>query len=169
MTRFIASASQGEIRGAGRRAPCVFGKAGLIAALDKREGDQASPIGVWPIRRAFFRSDRLSRPDTALRLDAIAPQDGWCDAPADPAYNRLVRLPYPASAETMTREDGLYDLVVVLGHNDDPAHPGLGSAIFLHCMAEDGAGTLGCVATARAALIGLLGEMAPGDCVEITP
>ena len=58
--------------------------------------------------------------------------DGWCDAPDDPNYNRLVSLPYPASAEHLWRDDNVYDLIAVLGYNDDPVVPGKGSAIFLH-------------------------------------
>jgi len=169
MTVFVASASAGRITGSGLEAPCVFGKSGLISAASKREGDRASPVGQWPVRRAFYRADRLPAPVTRLRLDPIEAADGWCDAPQDPAYNRLVRRPYPASCETMMREDGLYDLVVVPGHNDDPPVPQLGSAIFLHCRAEEGLATAGCVAAPRQAVIDLVERMAPGDVVEITP
>ena len=56
--------------------------------------------------------------------------------PADPLYNCPVSLPHLASHERMWREDGLYDLVVVIGYNVDPAVPGLGSAIFLHVQRE---------------------------------
>jgi L,D-peptidoglycan transpeptidase YkuD (ErfK/YbiS/YcfS/YnhG family) len=167
MTVFTASAALGRISGAGFDCACVFGKAGLIAAAEKREGDKASPMGLWPVRRVFYRADRIAEPAARLRCDPIEPQDGWCDAPGDPGYNRLVRLPYPASCETLMRQDGLYDLVVVLGHNDDPPIGDLGSAIFLHCRAEDGAGTAGCVAAPRDALSALIALMAPGDGVEI--
>ena len=96
------------------------------------EGDGITPIGAFPVREIFYRADRIARPDTRLPLRALEQNDGWCDAPDDPNYNRLVKLPYPASAEQMWREDHLYDLVVVLGYNDDPVVPGKGSAIFLH-------------------------------------
>jgi L,D-peptidoglycan transpeptidase YkuD (ErfK/YbiS/YcfS/YnhG family) len=124
----------------------VIGRSGVRA--DKREGDDATPIGRFPIRRVLYRADRGARPATALPVAAIAADDGWCDAPTDPAYNRPVKLPYPASAETMTRADRLYDVVVVLGHNDDPVVPGAGSAIFLHVAPEDGGPTAGCIALA---------------------
>ena len=104
---------QGKVR-------CALGRAGVKPAADKREGDLASPIGIWPIRRLLYRPDRASAPVTELPALPIAPDDGWCDAPDDPAYNRPVKLPYPASAERMWRDDYLYDLVLVLGHNDDP-------------------------------------------------
>ena len=151
----------------GRRVRCALGPAGVVAAADKREGDGASPAGVWPIRRVLYRPDRGPAPDTALPVAPIAPDDGWCDAPQDPAYNRPVKLPYPASAEQMWRDDRLYDLVVILGHNDDPPVRGLGSAIFLHLAKPDYAPTHGCVAVAPADLEALLAKAQPGDAVEI--
>jgi L,D-peptidoglycan transpeptidase YkuD (ErfK/YbiS/YcfS/YnhG family) len=69
--------------------------------------------------------------------------------PGRPAYNQPVKLPYPASAERLWRDDHVYDLVVVLGHNDDPPVAGLGSAIFLHLARDGYPGTEGCVALAR--------------------
>jgi L,D-peptidoglycan transpeptidase YkuD (ErfK/YbiS/YcfS/YnhG family) len=145
----------------------VIGRSGLIAAEMKREGDGATPAGAWPVRRALWRPDRLERPDTALVLDSIGPDDGWCDDPADPAYNRPVRLPWPGRHEVMTREDGLYDIVVVLGHNDDPPVPGLGSAIFLHCASPDYKPTEGCIAIARDDLVALLKALKAGDVIEV--
>jgi len=151
----------------GRRIRCALGPAGVVPAERKREGDGASPAGVWPIRRVLYRPDQGPPPHTALPAAPIAPDDGWCDAPDDPAYNRPVKLPYPASAERMWRDDRLYDLVVVLGHNDDPPKPGLGSAIFLHLAKPDYTPTHGCVAVARADLEALLAVARPGDAVEI--
>ena len=69
---------------------CLIGKSGTVPAADKREGDMASPIGSWPMRRVFFRPDRLDRPDTALPLVPIHDLLGWCDDPGDAAYNQLV-------------------------------------------------------------------------------
>jgi L,D-peptidoglycan transpeptidase YkuD (ErfK/YbiS/YcfS/YnhG family) len=158
----------GVILGPSLRAPCALGRGGVIAAELKREGDGTSPAGVWPIRRVLYRPDRGPAPRTALPVEAIAPDNGWCDDPADANYNRPVKLPYPASAERMARDDGLYDIVVVLGHNDDPVVAGLGSAIFLHLARPDFAPTEGCVALARPDLEALLAVAAPGDAVEIT-
>lgn len=151
-----------------RQVRCAFGPAGVTAGEAKREGDGATPAGTWPMRRALHRADRGPAPRTALPLAEIAPDDGWCDDPADPAYNRPVKLPYPASAEAMWRQDGLYDIVVILGHNDDPPVPGKGSAIFLHCARPDYGPTQGCVALARADLEAVLALAAPGDALEVT-
>lgn len=151
----------------GAKVRCALGPAGVVPGAEKREGDGASPAGVWPIRRVLYRPDRGPQPETALPVAAIAEDDGWCDAPDDPAYNQPVKLPYPASAEQMWRDDHLYDLVVVLGHNDDPPVAGLGSAIFLHLAKPDYAPTHGCVAVRRADLEALLRQARPGDAVEI--
>ncbi len=149
------------------RFPCALGRTGVIAADAKREGDGASPAGTWRLRRGFWRADRLARPHSALVFRPIRTDDGWCDDPADPAYNRPVRLPYPASCETLMREDELYDVVVVLSHNDDPPAPGAGSAIFLHCAKPGYPPTEGCVALARADLLAVLKSAQPGDPLTI--
>jgi L,D-peptidoglycan transpeptidase YkuD (ErfK/YbiS/YcfS/YnhG family) len=149
-----------------RAVRCAFGRGGALPARDKREGDGATPLGTWPIRRLLYRPDR-GLPHTALEAAPIQPDDGWCDDPGDTAYNRPVRLPYPASAEAMWRDDHLYDLVLVLGHNDDPPVAPMGSAIFLHLAKPDYAPTEGCVAVARADMEALLGEVRPGDRLRI--
>ena len=151
----------------GHDCPCLIGKSGTIAAADKREGDMASPTGSWPMRRVFFRPDRLDPPDTALPLVPIHENLGWCDDPADPAYNRLVDLPFAASHETMWRTDGLYDLVVELGYNDDPPVAGRGSAIFLHLREPQTTHTAGCVAVAQDDLLRLLAGADTGTRLRI--
>ncbi|MGH7001506.1 MAG: L,D-transpeptidase family protein [Stellaceae bacterium] len=128
------------------RMRCALGKGGIRAA--KREGDGATPAGAFTMRRVLYRADRSPAPVTRLPMAPITNDDGWCDDPADAAYNRPVKLPYRARAERLWRADRLYDLVVVLGYNDDPTVASAGSAIFLHVAAADYAPTEGCVALA---------------------
>ena len=135
---------------------CALGRGGI--RRDKREGDGATPVGSWPMRRLLYRADRMKLPQTALPSSAIRPDDGWCDAPQDPNYNMPVRLPYAGSAETLYRADGVYDLIVPLGYNDAPVVTGAGSAIFLHLARPDFTATEGCVALALADLLSVLGE-----------
>jgi L,D-peptidoglycan transpeptidase YkuD (ErfK/YbiS/YcfS/YnhG family) len=97
----------------------------------------------------------------------VSPEDGWCDAPGDPAYNQPVRLPYSSSAEQLWREDRVYDLIIILGHNDDPPVSPMGSAIFLHLIQPDGAPTAGCVAVSREDMLDLLARARPGDALAI--
>ena len=163
----FAASPQGVMQFGPFQVRCALGRSGVIDAGAKTEGDGASPIGVWPMRRVLYRPDRGGAPRTGLPVQPVAPDDGWCDAPGDPAYNRPVKRPYPASAEAMWREDEVYDLVVVLGHNDDPVVDGAGSAIFMHIAREDYTPTEGCVALAREDLERLLAMAGPGDRVEI--
>lgn len=166
LARFCATEADALLTGPGGfAARCAFGRGGV--RTDKREGDGASPAGVWPLRRVLFRPDREAPPDTRLPLAPISQDDGWCDDPADRAYNRPVKLPYAASAERMWRDDRAYDLVIVLGHNDAPVLPGAGSAVFLHLAKPDFGPTEGCVALNRSDFLVLLGAAEPGDALEI--
>ena len=151
--------------GAGEKRAAI-GPAGI--AVKGGEGDGITPRGRFAVREIFYRADRIAPPRTSLPLRRIAPDDGWCDAPADRNYNRLVKLPYPASAEHMWREDHLYDLVAVLGYNDDPVVAGKGSAIFLHLAKPDYSPTQGCVALATGDLLEAIEQLQPGDQVVIT-
>jgi L,D-peptidoglycan transpeptidase YkuD (ErfK/YbiS/YcfS/YnhG family) len=144
---------------------CAIGRGGL--GEKGGEGDGITPVGRWTMCRVLYRADRVAAPATALPCQAIVPDDGWCDDPADLAYNRPVRLPYPASHEKMTRDDHLYDVVVVLAHNVDPVVPGAGSAIFLHVAHDDYGPTEGCVALALADLLELLRAAQPGSAVAV--
>lgn len=162
---FVAR-SDGVFHFGGRRVRCALGRAGVTPASDKREGDGTSPAGVWPIRKVLYRPDK-GRPATSLTAEAIARDDAWCDAPDDPEYNRPVKLPFSGSFERMWRDDELYDIVVVLGHNDDPPRPHMGSCIFLHLARPGYEPTQGCVALAREDLEAFLAEAKPGDTVEI--
>ena len=144
--------SDGMFRLGGMVARASLGRAGVRAADAKQEGDGATPAAVLPLRRVLFRADRLAAPACAVPIEPIAPTDGWCDDPAHPDYNRMVRLPHPASGEALWRDDAVYDLIGVLGWNDAPAVPGRGSAIFLHVARPDFAPTDGCVALAPADL-----------------
>ncbi|MEJ0058198.1 MAG: L,D-transpeptidase family protein [Terricaulis sp.] len=157
----------GRFIGPGIAARCVLGKGGVCAASAKREGDGATPLGVWPIRRVLYRPDRQAPPETALEVAALSPNDGWCDAPEDRAYNRPVTHPYPASAEHLWLEDHVYDLIVVLAFNDDPVVPGAGSAIFWHLAQPDWRPTEGCVATTRDTMLAALKIARPGDTLSV--
>lgn len=150
--------------GAGKRRAAI-GPGGI--AVKGGEGDGITPKGAWPVRGILYRADRVAKPRTSLPLRAIVQDDGWCDAPDDPNYNRLVKLPYAASHEELWREDHLYDLVAVLGFNDDPVVPGKGSAIFLHLARPGYAPTHGCVALSYDDALAAIELLRPGDQVVV--
>jgi L,D-peptidoglycan transpeptidase YkuD (ErfK/YbiS/YcfS/YnhG family) len=143
----------------------AVGRSGVSAR--KIEGDGATPSGTFPLVSAFYRADRIAPPATGLKLRALAPSDAWSDDPADPDYNRLVRLPHPTHAEPLWLDDSVYDLLVVIGYNMNPVVAGAGSAIFLHIARPDYSPTAGCVAIAREALVGLLPRLGPGSAITI--
>lgn len=147
---------------------CALGKGGVKPAAEKREGDGATPAARMALRRVLFRADRGPAPRCAVPVEPIAPTDGWCDDPAHRHYNRQVALPFDASHERLWREDHVYDVIGVLGWNDDPVQRGRGSAIFLHLARPGFAPTEGCIALEardlrRVLEAGLRGvEVAPG-------
>jgi L,D-peptidoglycan transpeptidase YkuD (ErfK/YbiS/YcfS/YnhG family) len=151
----------------GTRHRVAIGKGGAVSAVAKREGDGATPLGCWTIDGLLLRPDRVAPPRTRLPWRWLRPSDGWCDAVGDPAYNRPVSHPHPASAERLWRDDHAYDVILVLGHNQRPVVPGGGSAIFWHVAQPDWRPTEGCIAMDRTALIGLLAHLAPGMALEV--
>jgi len=124
--------------------PCALGRAGIRA--DKREGDGATPRTRLPLRRVFFRGDRLVRPRTLRPVRAIGPEDAWCDDASDRRYNRLIRRPPGPAEERLMRDDHLYDVIVELGWNDAPVRRLKGSAIFWHGARDGFTPTAGCIA-----------------------
>lgn len=150
--------ADGMLTAGGLRVRAVLGAGGIRA--QKQEGDGATPAGLLPLRRVLYRADRLPRPRASVPVSPLAPHDGWCDDPADTAYNRPVRLPYSARHEALWRADAVYDVIGVLGWNDAPPvrgpGPAPGSAIFLHLARLDRAPTAGCIALDLADLLALL-------------
>lgn len=144
MTTIARVTAEGLLRFRGETLRCALGAGGLRA--DKREGDGATPTGLLPLRRVLFRADRGPPPLAAVPVEPIAPEDGWCDDPGHPDYNRQVRLPHPARHERLWREDAIHDVVGVLGWNDAPVVRGRGSAIFLHLARPGLPPTAGCIA-----------------------
>jgi L,D-peptidoglycan transpeptidase YkuD (ErfK/YbiS/YcfS/YnhG family) len=136
------------------RMPCALGKGGVTH--NKREGDGATPIGCFALRRLWYRADRSKRPQTGLPVRVTRLQDGWCDATIHPRYNRAVVLPFHASHERMWRADAVYDYVIEIGWNDRPVVKGRGSAIFFHLARPGFTPTEGCVAVSRADMLKML-------------
>jgi L,D-peptidoglycan transpeptidase YkuD (ErfK/YbiS/YcfS/YnhG family) len=146
--------------------PCAIGRGGF--STEKNEGDGATPVGRYHFREVFYRADRISKPVTALHVRAIAPQDGWCDDPSSADYNHYVQLPFASSHEELWREDHLYDLIVVIGYNDDPVVGGAGSAIFMHVAAPQFTPTEGCVALELHNLERVVEQLTPDTVIVLT-
>lgn len=157
--------TKGLLAAAGTVFPCALGRGGITAF--KREGDGGTPMGAMKLLWGYRRPGRGFPPPTPLSIMPAAPSLGWCDAPGDRNYNRPVRLPYPASCETMQRADRLYDVVLVLDWNMRPAIRGRGSAIFLHIAKPGYLPTEGCIAISPAAMRRLLPLLRQGSEVRV--
>lgn len=151
----------------GRRFPCSIGRGGIVSAEAKREGDGASPAGVWALTRLYWRADRGACPATALAAAPLGPRQGWAEAPEDPAYNLPIRHPHAFPADRMARGDRLYDICAVTDHNADPVVPGAGSAIFVHLWRRPRWPTAGCIAFRRPDLEWILARWRPASRLVI--
>ncbi|MGL4406645.1 MAG: L,D-transpeptidase family protein [Notoacmeibacter sp.] len=139
---------------------CALGKGGI--GILKSEGDGKTPLAAMTVLFGFYRSDRwpkLARAHWLLRVDQHL---GWCDAPDDANYNCAVKRPYPASHETLVRDDALYDCVIVLDWNMKKKSRNRGSAIFLHIARDDYKPTEGCIAVSRRDMMRFIKVMKPG-------
>ncbi|MBL4895092.1 MAG: L,D-transpeptidase family protein [Emcibacter sp.] len=158
--------TRGTLTMGGKTFPCALGKNGIT--LSKTEGDLKTPKGDFPLRTVFYRYDKLSKPIySQVPMMALLEEDGWCDDPTDRAYNQSVMLPYHASAERLWRDDDLYDVIVVLGQNDDPVEEGKGSAIFLHVASDRYKATEGCIALKKSDLLEILPILSPETTLKV--
>jgi L,D-peptidoglycan transpeptidase YkuD (ErfK/YbiS/YcfS/YnhG family) len=152
----ISVSASGILTWNGKEFKCALGKGGV--SQNKIEGDGATPLGCFLLREVLYRADKIEAPITTLPVSTIQKNDGWCDDVNDPQYNKKVALPYPASHEELWREDDLYNIVVPLGYNDEPAVPGKGSAIFMHVARPNYTPTAGCIALSVSDLLAVLKE-----------
>ena len=145
--------------------PVALGRGGILA--NKREGDGATPRGVFRALRLWWRADRAPRPTTLLPVRRIAPDDAWCEDPTDRRYNRPIRMAPGQTGDRLRRDDHLYDFIVEIDHNTRPRIAGRGSAVFIH-LARPGLGpTAGCVAMPKVRLDQLLKMLGTGTRIVI--
>jgi L,D-peptidoglycan transpeptidase YkuD (ErfK/YbiS/YcfS/YnhG family) len=136
------------------RLPCALGPAGIVRR--KREGDGGTPAGTFALLWGYYRPDRKRPSCGGVPMRALRKNQGWCEDPLSPCYNRPVRLPAPAVADHMWREDNLYDLTIVLDYNFTRRKNRAGSAIFFHHARPSLTPTAGCVAIRAADMRKLL-------------
>ena len=163
------TATTATLKIGGHTFPCTLGRAGVIAAEEKIEGDGKTPLGTYPLRYLLYRADRVAKPQTGLRAEVLMPDTGWCEDPSHADYNRQVKLPHGSVVDKMTRDDHVYDYVVVIGHNDAPVIKGGGSAVFMHLARDDFSPTAGCVGLRADDLLTVLKLCDPATIITILP
>jgi L,D-peptidoglycan transpeptidase YkuD (ErfK/YbiS/YcfS/YnhG family) len=144
---------------------CALGKAGI--KKKEKEGDNATPKGIFKITRLYYRPDRIKNIITAVKKIKIKKNMGWCDDPNNKFYNREIKLPNKFSHEKLYRKDNLYDLVLVLNYNTNPIIKNKGSAIFLHITKNSYKKTKGCIALKKKHLIQLISKIKKNVKIKI--
>jgi L,D-peptidoglycan transpeptidase YkuD (ErfK/YbiS/YcfS/YnhG family) len=172
MTCFEKTGGKWELRG--DRARVVVGRNGLGPGLglhsaisgvpEKKEGDKRAPAGVFRLESGFGKSPLAT---ALLPYRVTTASDFWVDDSNSRFYNQWADLSDRSlrtdwkSAEILRRPDGLYDFVIVVGHNREGIQPGRGSAIFMHAWSRPGTPTIGCTAMEKIRVKALLEWLDP--------
>lgn len=147
--------------------PAETGSGHLISASDRREGDHATPIGVFGLRSTMY-GNQPNPGGLRYRYRRLVCGDWWDEDPYSARYNRFVQVPcgitpaFAAASEALWTETTAYPYFAVLRFNMDPTVAGAeapGSGIFLHSWV--GGATEGCVALPENRLLELLRWLRP--------
>ena len=122
---------------------CVLGKLGI--KKNKKEGDKATPRGIFSLGKLYYRTDRIKKINTRLKCKIIKKYMGWCNNPNDRKYNKEFDLNSKRKGEKLFRKDHKYDVFIPINYNTSPTIPHKGSVIFLH-LTENYKPTAGCIA-----------------------
>ncbi len=143
------------------------GSGHLLSAGARREGDHATPIGVFGIASTMYGN----QPNPGgLHYDyhRLACGDWWDEDPYSPQYNRFVHVTcgvtpaFASWSEPLWTETVAYPYFAVAQFNMNPTRGGanaLGSGIFLHSWV--GGATEGCVALRESQLLEVLRWLSP--------
>jgi len=126
---------------------CSVGKSGIKKF--KKEGDLATPKGVFKLGLLYYRKDRNKLINTYLKKKVINRNMGWCDDIKSKKYNQEIKFPFKYRAEKLYRKDKIYDIFINIKYNQLPIKKGKGSAIFLHLADKKYKPTKGCVALVK--------------------
>ncbi len=136
---------------------CALGKAGI--GKKKKEGDNITPIGLYKIVKIYYRNDRIRKISSKFKLIKITKNIGWCDDPNSEKYNQIINLPTKYGYEKLYRKYNIYDLILVLNYNMNPAIKNKGSAIFIHIANKKYQPTQGCIALKKGNLLKLISKI----------
>ena len=121
---------------------CCVGKKGLNS--NKKEGDYTTPIGLFRLKKLYFRKDHVGTPECKITKKIIKRDMAWCDDSNHKKYNQEIKVNNKNLKEKLYRKDHKYDYIISISHNEKKS-PGKGSAVFIH-LTNDYKPTAGCIA-----------------------
>tara|TARA_Y100000590_G_scaffold285403_1_gene321201 strand:- start:1729 stop:2220 length:492 start_codon:yes stop_codon:yes gene_type:complete len=131
----------------GYKLKCSIGKSG--STYLKREGDLATPKGIFKLGLLYYRKDRIKLRKCKIEKRSIKRNMGWCNDSQSKKYNREIIFPFKYRAEKLYRKDRIYDIFINIKYNYAPTKKKRGSAIFLHLTDSKYKPTSGCVALSK--------------------
>jgi L,D-peptidoglycan transpeptidase YkuD (ErfK/YbiS/YcfS/YnhG family) len=143
------------------------GSGHMIAAARRREGDRATPTGVFSFGHTIYGVE----PDPGglhYPYHRLGCGDWWDEDPYSALYNRFTHVScgvapgFGGDSEALWTERRAYAYFAVIDFNIGPIHGGpaaIGSGIFLHSWVD--AATEGCVALAPGRLVAVLRWLRP--------
>jgi L,D-peptidoglycan transpeptidase YkuD (ErfK/YbiS/YcfS/YnhG family) len=143
------------------------GSGHLLLAARRREGDHATPIGVFGFGATMYGTEP-NPGGLHYRYHRLACGDWWDEDPYSSAYNRFVHVPcagtppFAAWSEALWTEGNAYPYLAVIRFNMNPSVAGphaRGAGIFLHSWMD--APTEGCVALPESELLEVLRWLRP--------
>ena len=76
----------------GYKIKCSIGKSGITNL--KKEGDLATPKGLFKLGPLYYRKDRNKSLKCKIRKRVIKKNMGWCDDSRSKKYNREIYFPF---------------------------------------------------------------------------
>ena len=122
---------------------CCIGKKGLNK--NKIEGDNSTPRGLFKLGKLYYRSDRVDKPETNLKIRKINRYMGWCIDSKSRSYNSEIKINNKIKHEKLFRRDYKYNYFIVINYNMKNKVLNKGSAIFIH-LTKNYSPTIGCIA-----------------------
>jgi L,D-peptidoglycan transpeptidase YkuD (ErfK/YbiS/YcfS/YnhG family) len=147
--------------------PAETGSGHLVAAAVRREGDHATPIGVFGFGATIY-GNQPKPAGLHYAYHRLACGDWWDEDPYSPRYNQFVHVAcgltpaFASWSEPLWTETVAYPYFAVIRFNVNPVQRGSdapGSGIFLHSWV--GGATEGCVAVHESQLVQILRWLKP--------
>ena len=130
----------------------------------KVEKDWRAPAGIFQLGSLFGYSPT---PPARWPYVQVGPWDAYVDDSHSPYYNRHVRIdprqgvPPWFEKQKMRLGDAAYKWMLEIRHNQQPAAPGYGSAIFFHVRRGPTTPSAGCTTMAETDLVRMLRWLDP--------